>query len=76
LYYTVGNSASGGVLLPGFFAKLKIEGRASIDFSCSEKEVTALVAALKDAANEAARISQQKQRYSFVRGSVANGIRH
>jgi hypothetical protein len=58
LDYTVANSESGGVLLPVFFVKLKLEGGTSIDFSCSEEEMTALVATLKDAASEAARISQ------------------
>jgi hypothetical protein len=58
LDYTVSNSESGGVLLPVFFVKLKLEGGTSIDFSCTEEEMTALVATLKDAASEAARISQ------------------
>jgi hypothetical protein len=58
LDYTVANSESGAVLLPVFFVKLRLEGGASIDFSCSEEEMTALVATLKDAASEAARISQ------------------
>jgi hypothetical protein len=58
LDYTVSNSESGQVLLPTFFVKLGLEWGMSIDFSCSEEEMTALVAAIKDAAGEAARISQ------------------
>jgi hypothetical protein len=58
LDYTISNSESGQVLLPIFFVKLNLEGGTSIDFSCSEEEMTALVATLKDAASEAARISQ------------------
>jgi hypothetical protein len=58
LDYTVSNSESGSVYLPIFFVKLKLEGGTSIDFSCSEEEMTALVATLKDAASEASRISQ------------------
>jgi hypothetical protein len=58
LDYTVSNSESGQVFLPIFFVKLKLEGGGAIDFSCSEEEMTALVATLKDATSEAARISQ------------------
>ena len=58
LDYTVSNSESGSVLLPIFFIKIKLEGGQSIDFSCSEEEMTALVATLKDAAAEAARTTE------------------
>jgi hypothetical protein len=58
LDFTVSNSESGPSLLPIFFVKLQLEGGTSIDFTCSEEEMTALVATLKDAVSEAARISQ------------------
>ena len=58
LDYAVSNSESGSVLLPIFFVKLKLEGGHSIDFSCTEEEMTALVAALKDAISEAGRTAQ------------------
>ena len=58
LDYAVSNSESGSVLLPIFFVKLKLEGDRSIDFSCTEEEMTALVAALKDAMSEAGRTAQ------------------
>jgi hypothetical protein len=58
LDFTVSNSESGPSLLPIFFVKLLLEGGPSIDFTCTEEEMTALVATLKDAASEAARISQ------------------
>ena len=58
LDYAVSNSESGSVLLPIFFVKIKLEGDRSIDFSCTEEEMTALVAALKDAISEAGRTAQ------------------
>lgn len=58
LDYAVSNSESGSVLLPIFFVKIKLEGGRAIDFSCTEEEMTALVAALKDAISEAGRTAQ------------------
>ena len=58
LDYAVSNSESGPVLLPVFFVKFKLEGGLSLDFSCSEEEMTALVATLKDAMSEGARTTQ------------------
>ncbi|OHT11816.1 HCaRG protein [Tritrichomonas foetus] len=55
LDYSVSNSETGPVYLPNFFVKILLEGGNSIDFSCNEEEMTALVAALKDASQEAAR---------------------
>lgn len=55
LDYSVKNSETGAVLLPCFFIELKLEGGDSINFACNEEEMTALVAALKDASQEAAR---------------------
>ena len=53
--YSVKNSETGAVFLPCFFIELKLEGGDSINFACNEEEMTALVAALKDASQEAAR---------------------
>ena len=55
LDYSVSNSETGPVDLPLFFVKLLLEGGTSIDFSCNEEEMTALVATLKDASQEAQR---------------------
>ncbi|KAH0794517.1 COMM domain-containing protein 3 [Histomonas meleagridis] len=55
LDYNVSNSESGSILAPLFFIKLNLEGGDSINFTCNEEEMTALVAALKDASLEASR---------------------
>jgi len=55
LDYSVSNSESGSVLKPIFFIKLSLEGNQSIDFTCTEEEMTALVTSLKDAVAEASR---------------------
>lgn len=55
LDYSVSNSETGSVLLPCFFVKLLFEGGGCIDFACNEEEMTALVASLKDASQEAQR---------------------
>jgi hypothetical protein len=58
LDYQYINSESGPVRLPIFYVKLNLEGGENIDFSCTEEELTALVASLKDAATEAAKTAK------------------
>ena len=53
--YYVSNSESGSVLAPLFFIKLDLDTNESINFTCNEEEMTALVASLKDAVGEASR---------------------
>ena len=55
LDYSVSNSETGSILSPCFFVKLLFEGGGSINFACNEEEMTALVASLKDATQEAQR---------------------
>lgn len=57
LDYTVSNSEKGSVLKPIFFVKLFVEGGKSIDFTCTEEEMTSLVTSLKEASVEASRTS-------------------
>lgn len=57
LDYYVSNSESGSVLAPLFFVKLNMQSGEAINFTCNEEEMTALVAALKDAVGEANRTS-------------------
>lgn len=58
LDYAVSNSETGSVLKPLFFVHLDVEGVSSLEFTCTEEEMTSLVNSLKEAAAEAARTKQ------------------